>query len=117
MLILKKTKITFASYTIQNKKIFKTNNLNSTMEKTLEEIEFEVIDLISDKLSIDKSKIASSSHLINDLGADSLDRVELTMELEDKYTLKLEGQDYANLTTVREIATYISKNTQRPTTP
>ena len=65
--------------------------------------------LIAEQLSIDESKITEDSRLIEDLGADSLDMVEMLMTLEDEFGVSIPDEDALNLKTVSDIAKYISK--------
>ena len=48
-----------------------------------------VIDIVAEQLGVEKEKIKSESNFVNDLGADSLDTVELVMELEEEFDLSL----------------------------
>jgi len=54
---------------------------------TKAEIESKVIDIVSTQLGVDKSEVTTSSSFANDLNADSLDTVELVMELEDAFSV------------------------------
>ena len=48
-------------------------------------VEERVIDIVAEQLGADKEKINTDTHFVNDLGADSLDTVELVMELEEEF--------------------------------
>ena len=48
-------------------------------------IEERVIDIVAEQLGVEKDKIGRDTHFVNDLGADSLDTVELVMELEEEF--------------------------------
>ncbi len=52
-----------------------------------ERLQERIIDLVSEQLGIDRDKLANDAAIINELGADSLDVVELVMELEDEFDL------------------------------
>ena len=72
------------------------------MEKT-------IISLIAEKLGKDASKITKDSRLIEDLGADSLDVVELIMAFEDEFNISLPDEDVAKMKTIGNIVDYINK--------
>ena len=69
-----------------------------------------VTDIIIDKLGIDKEKITSDSRFIEDLGADSLDTVELIMELEEEFGLEIPDEEAEKLATVGDAVKYIESN-------
>ena len=52
-------------------------------------IEQRVIDIVADQLGVEKEKITRDSNFVNDLGADSLDTVELVMELEEEFEINI----------------------------
>lgn len=56
-----------------------------------EEIKQKVTDIVVDVLGVEASEVQESSHIQNDLGADSLDVVELTMNVESKFNIELGG--------------------------
>ena len=62
-----------------------------------------VIDIIVDKLGVEKNKVTPEANFINDLGADSLDQVELIMELEEEFDLEISDEEAESLTTVSEV--------------
>ena len=59
--------------------------------------------IIASKLGLDESEITPEKNLSNDLGADSLDVVELSMELEREFNLKLEDADTEKIETVADL--------------
>lgn len=65
--------------------------------------------LIADQLGIAIDDINMDTHIINDLGADSLDLVELIMALEDEFNLVVTDEAARELYTVREISEFIEK--------
>ncbi len=71
------------------------------------EIEEKVTQIVSEQLSVDKSEIARETSFVNDLNADSLDTVELVMELEDEFDLTIPDEDAEKLKTVGEAIDYI----------
>ena len=68
-----------------------------------------VIDIIVDKLGVEKNKVTPEANFINDLGADSLDQVELIMELEEEFSIEIPDEDAENITTVSAAVEYIEK--------
>ncbi len=75
-------------------------------------IEERVIDIVAEHLSIDKDKITRESHFVNDLGADSLDTVELIMELEDEFDVKITEEEAEKIQRVGEAIDFIEKAQQ-----
>ncbi|CAM5787922.1 MULTISPECIES: acyl carrier protein [Brevibacillus] len=66
--------------------------------------------IIVDRLGVDESKITLEASFKEDLGADSLDVVELVMELEDEFDLEISDEDAEKITTVGEVVSYITAN-------
>lgn len=73
------------------------------------EIEEKVIQIVSEQLSVDKSELSRNTSFVNDLNADSLDTVELVMELEDEFDMTIPDDDAEKLSTVGEAIEYIQK--------
>ena len=69
-----------------------------------------VKEVIMDKLGIEYSKIESGSSFVDDLGADSLDTVELIMQLEEEFGIEIPDEDAEKITTVQAAVDYIEKN-------
>lgn len=68
-----------------------------------------VKEIIADKLGVDSAKITKDSKIIADLGADSLDVVELIMALEDEFGVTVDEDKVQNLVTVGDIVTLIEE--------
>ena len=68
-----------------------------------------VKDVIIDKLSVEEDTIKPEAHFVNDLGADSLDTVELIMEFEEEFGIEIPDEDAENITTVGTAVDYIDK--------
>lgn len=66
-----------------------------------------VIDLIAENLGVDKSIVKEESHFVDDLGADSLDTVELIMSLEDEFDIQISDEDAEKILTVGQVIKYI----------
>ena len=72
--------------------------------------ENKINSIIMDKLGIDENKITPTAHFIEDLGADSLDTVELIMQFEEDFGIEIPDEDAEKILTVQNAYTYISKN-------
>ena len=68
-----------------------------------------VKEVIIDKLGVDEDAIKTEAHFVNDLGADSLDTVELIMEFEEEFGIEIPDDDAENITTVGSAVDYIEK--------
>ena len=64
-------------------------------------------DMLEKQLGIDKSKITEDSDIIKDIGADSLDSVELLMDAENVWGITIEEEDVKNLHTIGDVVKYI----------
>ena len=71
--------------------------------------ENQVKKIISEQLGIKESEIESSSRIVDDLGADSLDEITLVMTVEDEFNLEISDDAAIKLTTVGKIIEYIDK--------
>ena len=69
--------------------------------------------LISSKMKIDESEITEDKHLFNDLGADSLDFVELSMTLEKEFNVKFSEEETSKIKTVGDLYNLIEKHTKK----
>ena len=69
-----------------------------------------VKDVIIDKLGVEEDSIKSEAHFVNDLGADSLDTVELIMEFEEEFGIEIPVDDAEKITTVGSAVEYIKKH-------
>lgn len=72
-------------------------------------MEEKIINLIADKLGKKKNQITLQTNLVEDLGADSLDVVELVMTFEDEFGISLPDEDVSKMKTVKDIVEYIKK--------
>jgi acyl carrier protein len=69
-------------------------------------------EAIIDKLGVEESQITLEASFIDDLGADSLDTVELIMALEEEFDLEIPDEDAESLTTVKAVIDYITDKTK-----
>ncbi|MCH2177802.1 MAG: acyl carrier protein [Mariniblastus sp.] len=70
-------------------------------------VEEKVIDIVAEQLGVDKEKIKPESNFVNDLGADSLDTVELVMELEEEFDISIPDEAAEKIQTVGEAINHI----------
>ena len=75
-----------------------------------EEILQQVCSIVSEQLSVESGEVKSDSHFQNDLGADSLDTVELVMALEEEFDIEIADEDAEKISTVNEAVEYINSN-------
>jgi acyl carrier protein len=71
------------------------------------EIETKVVEIVSKQLGVAKEKISKTSSFVNDLGADSLDTVELVMALEESFKIEISDEDAEKIHTVGDAIKYI----------
>lgn len=71
-------------------------------------IEERVIRVIAELLCIEQSQVAPEKSLANNLGADSLDEVEIRMAIEDDFAISIPDEDTASWKTVGDIITYVT---------
>lgn len=69
-----------------------------------------VKEIIIENLGVEADAVVLGAKLIEDLEADSLDAVELSMALEDEFDLQISDDEFANLSTVQDVVTYIDSN-------
>ena len=72
-------------------------------------IEQEMIDIIVEQLSVEKEKVVPNASFVDDLGADSLDLVELIMAMEEGFDIEIPDEDAEKITTVQDAIDYVKK--------
>ena len=72
--------------------------------------EEKVIDIIVEQLSVDKDKVVPSASFVDDLGADSLDLVELIMAMEEAFGIEIPDEVAEKITTVKDAMEHVSKS-------
>jgi acyl carrier protein len=76
----------------------------------MSEIAAKVKEIIVDKLGVDESEISPEASFTNDLGADSLDTVELIMEFEKEFNISIPDEEAENIGTVGQAIDFLEKN-------
>lgn len=74
-----------------------------------QDVETKVKSIIVDKLGVDESEVVGEANFTNDLGADSLDTVELIMEFEKEFDMSIPDEDAENIATVGDAVKYITE--------
>lgn len=70
----------------------------------------EMIDIIVEQLSVDREKVVPNASFVDDLGADSLDLVELIMAMEEGFDIEIPDEDAEGISTVQDAIDYVKKN-------
>ncbi|HBI52238.1 MAG: acyl carrier protein [Ruminiclostridium sp.] len=71
-----------------------------------------VKSIIVDQLDVDEDKVTLNANIQDDLGADSLDIVDLVMSFEDEFDLEIPDDQVENIKTVGDVVKYIEENTE-----
>ncbi|MBI4082319.1 MAG: acyl carrier protein [Candidatus Lambdaproteobacteria bacterium] len=74
------------------------------------DVEARVRKIIAEQLGVEEPEIKPASHFVNDLGADSLDTVELVMAFEEEFGIEIPDEDAEKITTVQSAIDYIQEN-------
>lgn len=74
-----------------------------------QDVESKVKGIIVDKLGVDESEVTHDANFTNDLGADSLDTVELIMEFEKEFDISIPDEDAENIATVGNAVEYLQE--------
>ena len=76
----------------------------------MKEIEKRIKSILIDKLGIDEAEVKLESEFSNDLGADSLDTVEIIMEIEKEFEIQIPDEDAKKIKTFGEAVNYITEH-------
>jgi acyl carrier protein len=85
--------------------------LEDSRVPTPDEIKESVIQIVCDQMGVSRDKVTLETSFVNDLGADSLDTVELVMEFEDEFELTIPDEDAEKIQTVGDAIKYIVDKT------
>ncbi len=82
---------------------------NILEEKGVRSMEEKVFQIIAEQLGIDVGEVSLEKNLMDDLGADSLDMVDLVMAFEDQFGVKISDQDLSKIKTVKDVVEAIKQ--------
>lgn len=68
-----------------------------------------VVDIVADQMGVPKEKVTPETSFVNDLGADSLDQVELVMEIEEEFNVQIPDENADKIQTVGQVIEFIEK--------
>ncbi len=72
-------------------------------------VQDKLIEIIAEQLSVDADKVVPAASFVDDLGADSLDLVELIMAMEEGFDIEIPDEDAEGITTVQDAIDYVKK--------
>lgn len=72
-------------------------------------VEQKLVDIIAEQLSVDKNKVVPGASFVDDLGADSLDLVELIMAMEEAFDIEIADEEAEKIVTVQDAIDYVDK--------
>ena len=81
--------------------------------KAMSEIAQKVKNIIIDKLGVEESEVTPEASFTNDLGADSLDTVELIMEFEKEFNISIPDEQAENISTVGQAVAYLEQHVNK----
>ena len=76
-------------------------------------VEERVIEIVSEQMGVSKDQVTRETSFINDLGADSLDTVELVMEFEEEFDITIPDEEAEKIQTVGQAIDYIKEHTNK----
>ncbi|MBL8478372.1 MAG: acyl carrier protein [Rhodocyclales bacterium] len=79
----------------------------------MENIEQRVKKIVAEQLGVNEADIKNESNFVDDLGADSLDTVELVMALEEEFECEIPDEDAEKITTVQQAIDYVNANIKK----
>lgn len=77
-------------------------------------IDPKLVEIIVDNLGVDEEEVTGNASLVDDLGADSLDQVEIVMAIEEHYDIEIPDDEMERFKTVQDVADYIRKKKGQP---
>ena len=72
-------------------------------------IDQQMVDIIVEQLSVEKDKVVPNASFVDDLGADSLDLVELIMAMEEEFDIEIPDEDAEKIVSVQNAVDYVNK--------
>jgi len=82
-------------------------------QKHMENIEQRVKKIVAEQLGVNESEIKNESSFVDDLGADSLDTVELVMALEEEFECEIPDEEAEKITTVQQAIDYVNTHLKK----
>jgi acyl carrier protein len=83
-------------------------------ERRMASLDEKVKQIIVEQLGVDEAEVTPTAHFIDDLGADSLDIVELVMAFEEAFEIEIPDEDAEKITTVKDAIDYIQSHVKTP---
>ena len=80
----------------------------------MEQFAAKVASIVGDQLGVDRAALVPEANLLDDLGADSLDVVELVMALEEEFSIEVPDDDVENIRTIQDIVSYVARKSEAP---
>jgi acyl carrier protein len=74
-------------------------------------VEKRVKEIVAEQLGVDEAQVTNDASFMDDLGADSLDTVELVMALEEEFDIEISDEDAEKIQTVQDAVDYITEHT------
>lgn len=87
-----------------------SSSTNQLYHSVMSDIESKVKDIIVEQLGVNADQVKPEAKFIEDLGADSLDTVELVMAFEEEFGIEVPDEDAEKLQSVSDIVTYVNAN-------
>ncbi|MBT9612499.1 MAG: acyl carrier protein [Burkholderiales bacterium] len=78
----------------------------------MENVEQRVMKIVAEQLGVNETEVKSESSFVDDLGADSLDTVELVMALEEEFDCEIPDEEAEKITTVKQAVDYVSAHSK-----
>jgi acyl carrier protein len=78
----------------------------------MNEIRAKVVKIVAEHLDVEESKVTETSSFVDDLGADSLDQVELVMAFEEEFNIEIPDEAAEKIATVNDAVSFIEKATK-----
>jgi acyl carrier protein len=91
---------------------FKTNGIPAG-RVVMENVEQRVKKIVAEQLGVNEAEIKNESSFVDDLGADSLDTVELVMALEEEFETEIPDEDAEKITTVQQAVDYVGSHLKK----
>ena len=87
-------------------------SIQEKVKQIMSSVQDKVKQIIIEQLSVEESEVTPTASFVDDLGADSLDRVELIMAFEEAFDIEIPDEDAEKIRTVKDAVDYISKNSK-----